>query len=176
MIYDGCKSMTTPDPEAAHGGCRSVQPQKIRLTKSMTSALSNNVWTSRHRLLTALAGGMPDRVPINTYELAGRNSRDWYNLQPSYRGLMDYIRAHTDCMTNWNPRPATDRYTCEERFLCSDYPVEIETQHRNRRAVPAHDAHLPYAQGRLALGDTDGRGRLHHLAGRTLVQEHSRRG
>jgi uroporphyrinogen-III decarboxylase len=78
-------------------------------------------------LLTALSGGTPDRVPINTYELAGRNSRDWYNTQPSYRSLMDYVRAHTDCMTNWNPRPATDRYTCEERFLCSDYPVEIET-------------------------------------------------
>ena len=88
---------------------------------------SNNLWTSRRRLLTALAGGTPDRVPINTYELAGRNSLDWYNTQPSYRGLMDYIRAHTDCITNWNPRPATDRYTCEERFLCSDYPVEIET-------------------------------------------------
>lgn len=85
-------------------------------------------WTSRRRLLTVLSGGEPDRVPINTYELAGRNSLDWYNQQPSYRGLMDYIRAHTDCITNWNPRPATDRYTCEERFLCSDYPVEIETR------------------------------------------------
>ena len=88
--------------------------------------LATQVWTSRRRLLTALAGGTPDRVPINTYELAGRNSLDWYNQEASYRGLMDYIRAHTDCMTNWNPRTATDRYTCEERFLCSDYPVEIE--------------------------------------------------
>jgi uroporphyrinogen-III decarboxylase len=85
------------------------------------------VWTSRRRLLTALAGGTPDRVPINTYELAGRNSHDWYNMQPSYRGLLDFIRAHTDCITNWNPRAATDRYTCEERFLCSDYPVDIES-------------------------------------------------
>ena len=93
----------------------------------MCSAPASNLWTSRRRLLTALAGGTPDRVPINTYELAGRNSLDWCNQQPSYRSLMDYIRAHTDCMTNWNPRPATDRYTCEERFLCSDYPVEIET-------------------------------------------------
>jgi uroporphyrinogen-III decarboxylase len=99
-------------------------------------------WTSRRRLLTALAGGTPDRVPINTYELAGRNSEDWYNSQPSYQSLMDYIRAHTDCITNWNPRPATDRYTCQERFLCSDYPVEIETRietvglfERNTRVV-----------------------------------------
>ena len=94
----------------------------------MCSTTTSDRWTSRRRLLTALAGGTPDRVPINTYELAGRNSLDWYNQQPSYRGLMDYIRAHTDCITNWNPRPATDRYTCQERFLCSDYPVEIETR------------------------------------------------
>jgi uroporphyrinogen-III decarboxylase len=93
-----------------------------------SSASAGNFWTSRRRLLAALAGGVPDRVPINTYELAGRNSRDWYSQQPSYRGLMDYIRAHTDCITNWNPRPVTDRYTCEERFLCSDYPVEIESR------------------------------------------------
>ena len=91
----------------------------------MTTA---NSWTSRRRLLTALAGGVPDRVPINTYELAGRNSLDWYNTQPSYRRLMDYIRAHTDCITNWNPRTVTDAYTCQERFLCSDFPVEIETR------------------------------------------------
>jgi uroporphyrinogen-III decarboxylase len=85
-------------------------------------------WTRRRRLLTALACGKPDRVPINTYELAGRNSRDWCNTQPSYRALMEYIRAHTDCITNWNPKPATDRYTSDERFLCSDYPVEIDTR------------------------------------------------
>jgi uroporphyrinogen-III decarboxylase len=88
---------------------------------------SDSRWTGRRRLLTALAGGIPDRVPINTYELAARNSHDWYNHQPSYRSLMDCIREHTDCITNWNPRTATDRYTCEERFLCSDYPVEIDT-------------------------------------------------
>jgi uroporphyrinogen-III decarboxylase len=94
----------------------------------MCATSATDHWTSRRRLLTALSGGIPDRVPVNTYELAGRNSLDWCNQQPSYRGLMDYIRAHSDCMTNWNPRPATDRYTCEERFLCSDYPVEIESR------------------------------------------------
>jgi uroporphyrinogen decarboxylase len=41
---------------------------------------------------------------------------------------MDYIRTHTDCITNWNPQPASDRYVCAERFLCSDYPVEIDTR------------------------------------------------
>ncbi len=93
----------------------------------MCSTPATDPWTSRRRLLTALAGGTPDRVPINTYELAGRNGLDWYNQQPSYRGLMDYVRAHTDCITNWNPRTVTDRYTCQERFLCSDYPVAIES-------------------------------------------------
>ena len=87
----------------------------------------NGSWTSRRRLLTALEGGTPDRVPINTYELAGRNSLDWYNRQPSYAPLMEFIRAHTDCITNWNPRAATDQYTCHEHFLCSDYPVPIES-------------------------------------------------
>jgi uroporphyrinogen-III decarboxylase len=90
------------------------------------SAIETGQWTSRRRLLTALGGGAPDRVPINTYELAGRNSMDWYNQQPSYAWLMEYIRAHTDCITNWNPRAATDQYTCHERFLCSDYPVLME--------------------------------------------------
>jgi len=92
------------------------------------SPRTTHPWTSRRRLLAALSGGTPDRVPINTYGLAGRNSLDWYNQQPSYRRLMDSIRAHTDCITNWNPRPATNRYTCEERFLCSDFPVEIESR------------------------------------------------
>ena len=94
---------------------------------SLFEGRENPAWSSRRRLQVALAGGIPDRVPINTYELAGRNSRDWYNNQPSYRSLMDRIRAQTDCITNWNPRAPTDHYTSKERFLCSDFPVEIES-------------------------------------------------
>jgi len=101
--------------------------RKCAAAKIVNDLGSTTVWTSRRRLLTALSGGVPDRVPINTYELAGRDTLDWYNLQPSYRGLMEYIRAHTDCITNWNPRAGGDRYTCEERFLCSDFPVEIKS-------------------------------------------------
>jgi hypothetical protein len=56
-----------------------------------TSPYTTGPWTSRRRLLVALSGGVPDRVPINTYELARRNSLDGYNNQPSYRGLMDFI-------------------------------------------------------------------------------------
>jgi uroporphyrinogen-III decarboxylase len=111
----------------------------------MRSTPAINPLTSRSRLLTALAGGTPDRVPINTYELAGRNSLDWYNQQPSYRGLMDYVRAHTDCITNWNPRPVTDRYTCQERFLCSDYPVAMEshTETAGQFERTTHVCHTP---------------------------------
>jgi len=81
-------------------------------------------WTGRRRLLAALACGTPDRVPINTYELAGRDSLDWYNQQPGYLALMDMIREHTDCITNWNPQAIGDSYLSTERFLCSDYPVD----------------------------------------------------
>ena len=89
--------------------------------------------TSRERLLATLTCQPVDGVPMNTYELAGRNSRDWYNNQPSNQSLMNYLCGHTDCITNWNPRPATDRYTCEERFLCSDSCKSIRTTCRNKR-------------------------------------------
>lgn len=92
----------------------------------MSVGVNGDGWTSQRRLMAVLAGELPDRVPINTYELAARNSLDWYNTQPTYARLMAFIRQNTDCITNWNPRTVTDRYTCEERFLCSDYPVEIE--------------------------------------------------
>jgi uroporphyrinogen-III decarboxylase len=84
-------------------------------------------WTGRRRLLTALACGTPDRVPVNTYEMAGRDSHDWYNQQPSYRRLMDYIREKTDCITNWNPQPPNDLYIGSDGFLGSSYAVEVET-------------------------------------------------
>lgn len=53
---------------------------------------------STQRLLACLHGQIPDRVPISTYELAGWNSRAWENQEPSYRELMDFIRANTDCL------------------------------------------------------------------------------
>jgi uroporphyrinogen-III decarboxylase len=85
-------------------------------------------WTGRRRLTTALACGVPDRVPVNSYEMAGRDSHDWYNQQPSYRRLMEYIRAKTDCITNWNPQPPNDRYIGTDGFLGSSYPVPMDTR------------------------------------------------
>ena len=55
---------------------------------AVTGKAESGPWTSRRRLLTALAGGIPDRVPLNTYGLAGRNNRDWYNNRTSYRALI----------------------------------------------------------------------------------------
>ena len=87
------------------------------------------IWTGRRRLMTAFTCGIPDRVPINTYEMAGRDSRDWYNLQPSYRRIMDVIREKTDVITNWNPQPANDRYIGSDGFLGSsfDLPTDART-------------------------------------------------
>ncbi len=53
---------------------------------------------SRERLLAALRHEAADRVPVSTYELVGWDSDSWENSQPAYRGLMDLIRAKTDCL------------------------------------------------------------------------------
>jgi len=90
------------------------------------SGSQSGAWTGRRRLLTAFACGVPDRVPINTYELAGRDTRDWYNRQPSYSSLMQLIRDHTDCITNWNPQATGDNYLSAEGFLGSSRPLEME--------------------------------------------------
>jgi len=58
---------------------------------------------SRERLMTCLECGIPDRVPISTYELCGHNSLSFENSDPSYQELMDYIRDKTDAITLWNP-------------------------------------------------------------------------
>lgn len=78
------------------------------MTTAVSSPNVTSTWTGRKRLLTALTCGTPDRVPINTYEMPGRNSRDWYNRQPSYASLMDFIREHTDAITNWGPGRKAD--------------------------------------------------------------------
>lgn len=54
--------------------------------------------TSTQRLLAVHRGEIPDRVPVSTYELVGHNSDAWENNQPAYARLMEFIRAHTDCL------------------------------------------------------------------------------
>jgi len=74
---------------------------------------------SRQRILATLEGGVPDRVPISTYELVGFNSRAWENREPSYARLMGHIREHTDCICMWNPGS-------NEAFLGSSAQVDMD--------------------------------------------------
>jgi hypothetical protein len=73
--------------------------------------------------MTVLAHGVPDRVPISTYEMSGYNSKSFENIDPSYKTLMDAIRAKTDCVSMWDPEPNTV-------FLESAYPAEIDVEQR----------------------------------------------
>jgi len=57
--------------------------------------------TSRERLLKTLRREPVDRVPISTYELNGYNPDNFENRAPSYKRLMDKIRADTDCLYMW---------------------------------------------------------------------------
>lgn len=76
---------------------------------------------SRERLLTTLRGGQADRVPVNTYDLIARNSRQWEHGEPSYARLLEIVRGKTDCICKWNPRPNTT-------FLESANPVDMEIE------------------------------------------------
>ncbi len=94
--------------------------------------------TSRQRLLTALDGGVPDRVPVSTYELVGFNSRSFENQEPSYRRLMDAIRERSDCVAMWEPQS-------DARFLCSSHAVEIDEERtrEGNRTTTKRTIHTP---------------------------------
>lgn len=94
--------------------------------------------TSRERLLCALNGGIPDRVPISTYELSGWNSKAFENNDPSYKAVMDAIRAHTDCVCMWDPASNTT-------FLESSAQVPIETTEARAedRIITRRTIHTP---------------------------------
>ena len=77
--------------------------------------------TSRERIMTALGGGIADRVPVSTYELVGHNSRSFENNDPSYAELMRLIREKTDCLCMWGP-------VSNETFLGSAHPVEMDVE------------------------------------------------
>ncbi len=90
-----------------------------------TNDYTKTVWekvkglmNSRERLLSTLAGRIPDQVPISTYELSGYNSQSFENNDPSYARLMDAIRCHTDCVCMWDPNS-------NERFAGSSFDAEI---------------------------------------------------
>jgi len=111
---------------------------------------------SKERLLTAINGQMPDRVPISTYELVGYNSKAWENNDPSYSRLMDTIRAKTDCICMWEPPPVANSPTpavgepsfalsSRAPFLESAYPVdmEVEEQREDAATITRKTMHTP---------------------------------
>ncbi len=82
---------------------------------------------SRERLLTALTCETPDRVPVNTYELDGLNTQSWYNQQPSYQALMNFIRAHSDCIANWDAATGDQVLSGDNTYILgSSHPVPID--------------------------------------------------
>jgi hypothetical protein len=56
----------------------------------------------RERLLTALAGKEPDRMPIMFYGVYPYSVGDWRASWPSYRPLLDLAREETDPFCQWN--------------------------------------------------------------------------
>ncbi len=75
--------------------------------------------TSRERILRTLRREPVDRVPISTYEMSGYNWDSWYNQQPSYKRLMEFIREKTDCLIGCGhsrPNLALEKIRSEEKW------------------------------------------------------------
>jgi len=84
--------------------------------------------TSRERIILALRGQVPDRVPVSTYELVGYNSQSFENKDPSYASLMDLIREKTDCICMWSPGST-------EVFLESSFAVDMNVYDKSTDGV-----------------------------------------
>ena len=100
--------------------------------------------TSRERLLCALRGEIPDRVPVSCYELVGYDTHNFCNQEPSYHDLMEYIREKTDCMTMWNPaanvhyvQSAYDPHPVYERSDTADGYIVKTTLQAGSRTLTA---------------------------------------
>ena len=104
---------------------------------------------SRERLLAASSCGIPDRVPISTYEMVGYNSKAWENNDSSYARLMDVIREKSDCICMWEPRPNRNPPSGTAfpimPFMGSAYPVDIEEEkwHEGDSMITRRVAHTP---------------------------------
>lgn len=55
----------------------------------------------RERLLAALTGQEPDRMPITLYGVYPYSTGDWRAARPSYRPLLEFARAETDPFCQW---------------------------------------------------------------------------
>lgn len=84
----------------------------IEKGKETISSKDGIFMNSRERIISALTGKVPDRVPISTYNLNGWNLNDWYNSNESYKELMAIIREKTDCIYMWNPIEEVEFFLC----------------------------------------------------------------
>lgn len=76
--------------------------------------------TGRERILAAIRGERPDRIPVTTgyfYEWVD----DWKTAEPSYRRLIEYSRRHADVFQPWSPRAVN-----EKLFMTSSPKVTVE--------------------------------------------------
>ena len=66
--------------------------------------------TRRERLMATLRGEIPDRVPINLYELNDNGCAPWNMTEPSYKRLMEVILSKTEWMPFWYPAVTREEY------------------------------------------------------------------
>ena len=60
--------------------------------------------------MKTLAGEIPDRVPINMYELNDNGQNPWNMTEPSYKELMQIILDKTEWMPFWGPTVEKEVY------------------------------------------------------------------
>jgi uroporphyrinogen-III decarboxylase len=98
---------------------------------------------SRERILAALSGRIPDRVPVSTYELVGYNGKAFENNDPSYANLMRAVREKTDCICMWEP-------SSNATFLASSFAVELDVQEYREGDVTIQKRTLHTRRGNLS--------------------------
>ncbi|MCL2775583.1 MAG: hypothetical protein FWD71_19895 [Oscillospiraceae bacterium] len=97
--------------------------------------------TSRQRLINAIEKKRTDRVPVSTYELCARNSYSFENNEPSYSGLMAFIKENTDAVTMWD-------LGSNGRFVNSSYSPDVKIDYGDEGNY--HVQHLALnANGRI---------------------------
>ena len=93
--------------------------------------------TPKERLLTVLKCGIPDRVPISTYEMFPYHRRFEYK-HPSYDSLLQALVGRSDSMVMWDP-------PSNETVFCSSYQVDmdVETFRNANQTITKKTLHTP---------------------------------
>ncbi|RJP22096.1 MAG: hypothetical protein C4527_22470 [Candidatus Omnitrophota bacterium] len=92
--------------------------------------------TSQQRLLKTFRREPVDRVPISTYELLPFGADSWYENQPSYRSLLQFIGENTDILYLWE-RSGINKYRWDEEIV--EWREGKSTFQRYTLHTPVHD-------------------------------------